>query len=65
MSEDKVNYQQALNRIEQIVSEIENENPDVDQLSSKVKEALELLQFCKDHLKNTEQDLNETLQGLE
>ncbi len=65
MSEEKINYQQALDRIEQIVSEIENDNPDVDQLSSRVKEALELLQFCKDHLKNTEQDLNDTLQDFE
>ena len=65
MSDKQINYQQALSRIENIVDEIENDNPDVDQLSAKVKEALELLQFCKDHLKNTEEDLNQTLEDLE
>ncbi len=62
---DKFNYREAVKRIEAIVAEIEGENPDIDQLSDLVKEALELLQKCKDHLKTTETDLTKTLSDLE
>ena len=65
MSEQKVRYKEALQRIEQIVSEIEGDNPDVDQLTALVKEGLDLLKYCKQHLKNTEQDLGAALQDLE
>ena len=62
---EKVTYKQALQRIEQIVSEIEGDNPDVDRLTDLVKEGLELLNFCKKHLKDTEQELSTALQDLE
>lgn len=65
MSDQKLNYKQAIQRIESLVSKIEGEDPEVDHLSEMVKEALDLLKFCKEHLKKTEDDLNEALQGLE
>ncbi len=65
MSDQKLNYKKAIQRIETLVSKIEGDDPDVDNLSEMVKEALELLKYCKQHLKSTENDLNEALQGLE
>jgi exodeoxyribonuclease VII small subunit len=65
MSEQKITYKQAFQRIEQIVSEIEGDDPDVDKLTDLVKEGLELLKHCKKHLKSTEEDLNQALQELE
>ncbi len=60
MSEQKT-YKQAFQRIEQIVSEIEGEDPDVDKLTDLVKEGLDLLKYCKQHLRTTEEDLKSTL----
>ena len=65
MSEQKVKYKEAFQRIEQIVAEIEGDNPDVDKLTDLVREGLELLKYCKQHLKNTEEDLNSALQDLD
>lgn len=65
MSNQKLNYKQALQRIESLVSQIEGEEPEVDNLTSMVKEALELLKYCKKHLKQTEDDLNDALQEME
>lgn len=65
MTEQKIKYKEAFQRIEQIVSEIEGEDPDVDRLTDLVKEGLKLLKYCKQHLKNTEEDLKTALQDLE
>ena len=54
-------YKEAFQRIEQIVSEIEGEDPDVDKLTELVKEGLDLLKQCKQHLRTTEEDLNSAL----
>ena len=54
-------YKEAFQRIEQIVSEIESEDPDVDKLTDLVKEGLDLLKHCKQHLRTTEEDLKSAL----
>ncbi|GJM29903.1 MAG: hypothetical protein DHS20C17_25380 [Cyclobacteriaceae bacterium] len=64
MSEQKT-YKEAFQRIEQIVTEIEGNDPDVDKLTNLVKEGLELLKYCKRHLKGTEEDLKSALDDLE
>ena len=65
MAKKKFNYQEALQTIEQITTEVETSSLGVDELSQKVKEAVKLLQDCKNQLKATETELNEALQGLE
>ena len=65
MSDLELTYKQAFKRIEQIVSEINGDDPDVDKLSDLVKEGLELLKYCKQNLKHTEDDLKTALQDLE
>ena len=64
MSEQKT-YKEAFQRIEQIVSEIEGEDPDVDKLTDLVKEGLELLKYCKQRLRTTEEDLKSALGELD
>jgi exodeoxyribonuclease VII small subunit len=64
MSEQKT-YKQAFQRIEKIVSEIEGEDPDVDKLTDLVKEGLDLLKYCKQHLRTTEQELKSTLDDVD
>lgn len=65
MSETKITYKEAFQRIEQIVSDIEGDDPDVDKLTDLVKEGLELLKYCKQHLRHSEEDLKTALEDLD
>ncbi|MGB3585071.1 MAG: exodeoxyribonuclease VII small subunit [Tunicatimonas sp.] len=52
-------YQVAMQELQEIVDAVENQELDVDTLSEKVKYALELVQFCKDRLRSTEDTINQ------
>ena len=43
----KETYSQAISRLEQIVSQIDNNELDIDQLADKIKEANGLIAFCQ------------------
>jgi exodeoxyribonuclease VII small subunit len=57
-------YKAAIQKLEEIVNRIEHEDPDVDELSGLVKEAYELLMFCKKRLKTTEEEVQEAFEKL-
>ena len=59
-----ISYKEAMAQLERIVHIIENEEPDVDELSAMVQKAAELMQFCKQKLKSTEEEINEALEKL-
>lgn len=61
---ETITYKEAMAQLEQIVYRIENEEPDVDELSTMVKKASELMQFCRKKLKSTEEEINQTLEKL-
>jgi len=61
----KTSYKVALARIEAIVDIVENQEPDVDELAELVKEGTKLIALCKEKLKNTESELNESLKQLD
>lgn len=65
MSTKKFNYKKALEEIELIVQKIENEEPDVDELSMMVKLAAELIKQCKTKLKTTGEELENIMQDIE
>ncbi len=66
MTEEKsLTYKEAMARIEEIVDIVENQEPDVDQLASLVKEGTLLISRCKEKLRNTEAELNSSLDQLE
>jgi exodeoxyribonuclease VII small subunit len=58
-------YKEAFQRIEQIVSEIEGDDPDVDKLTDLVREGLELLKYCKNQLRSIEDDLKSAFGELD
>ncbi len=62
---NKITYSQAINELEAIVSEIENEDIGVDELSEKVQRASELIKFCKDKLHKTGEEVSAVLKDLE
>lgn len=59
------NYAQAFDELQQIVSEIEEGQISVDDLSEKVKRAALLIRICKSKLSSTEEDVNKILKDLE
>jgi exodeoxyribonuclease VII small subunit len=63
--ENNENYVQAFEELKTIVSEIEQGEISVDQLSEKVKRATQLIKICKAKLTATEEDINKILKELE
>lgn len=66
MSKSKqLTYSLALTELEQITSEIESESIDVDTLTEKVKRAAYLIKFCRERLRNTEEEVKRVLSDIE
>ncbi len=62
---DKPAYKDAIEEIETIVEEIENETVDVDVLTEKVKRAAFLIKYCKGKLKKTDDEVKKVLKDFE
>jgi exodeoxyribonuclease VII small subunit len=62
---DTPSYTEAFEELQQIVSEIEEGQISVDELSEKVKRAALLINICKTKLNSTEEDVNQILRDLE
>ena len=60
-----LNYTDAFKELQEIVDEIEQGEISVDDLSTKVKRAAELIRICKNKLAATEQDVAGILKELE
>lgn len=54
-------YEQSMNRIEQIVRQIESGNMNVDDLATNLKEAQQLIKNCKDRLTQVEEDVKKAI----
>lgn len=59
------NYTEAFEELQTIVSEIEQGEISVDELSQKVKRAAQLIKICKLKLTTTEEDVNRILKELD
>ena len=59
------NYAEAFDELQMIVTEIENGEISVDELSDKVKRATELIRICKMKLTTTEENVNKILKDIE
>jgi exodeoxyribonuclease VII small subunit len=63
--EEEMNYTNAFEELQEIVTEIEQGEISVDELSAKVKRATALIKFCKLKLTTTEEDVNKILKELD
>ena len=52
--EKNIKYLDAITKLETIMEELQTDNVDVDILSLKVKEAIDLIQLCKGKIKSAE-----------
>ena len=58
-------YTEAFDELQRIVSEIEQGEISVDELSDKVKRAALLIKICKQKLTSTEEDVDRILRELD
>jgi exodeoxyribonuclease VII small subunit len=65
MSAQTSNYKASFDELQKIVTEMENGEVPVDELSEKVKRAAYLIKICKEKLTSTEEDVNNILKELE
>ena len=57
-------YTQAMQRLEAILAQLEEGSSSVDTLSELVKEATTLVNFCKEKLITTEEEVQKAFEGL-
>ncbi len=58
-------YKEAITEIEEILTQLENNELDVDELSEKVKRVSLLVTSCKEKLHHTEKEIDKILKDME
>ena len=59
--EAQVNYRKAIERLDEIIAQIESDDIDVDELSLQVKEAVGLVKFCKAKIDKAEMEVKQVV----
>ncbi|OWY21557.1 exodeoxyribonuclease VII small subunit [Sphingobacteriales bacterium UPWRP_1] len=62
-NKENMTYAEAMSELELIVAALEDEQTGVDELADKVKTASDLLVFCRNKLRATEEAINSTLEN--
>jgi exodeoxyribonuclease VII small subunit len=65
MAKQELTYNKAFAELEKIVSSIESEEIEIDNLAKQVKRAAELLAFCKEKLHNSEIEISNIMKEME
>ena len=62
MAIDKnLKYEDALKRIEELVQLLENKEVSIEELTGKVKNGKELIEYCREKLTRTEVEINKII----
>ena len=61
----EIKYSKAMERLEDIIQKIENEEIDIDELSEKVKEAVGLVALCRGKIEKAETQVREVVAGFD
>ena len=56
-------YEKAMKRLEEIVDKVENGQMDIDSLSATLKEAQQLVSFCRDKLTKVDAVIKKILEN--
>lgn len=54
---EKISYESALTELQELVTELQGAAVSIDDLSAKAKRAAELIQYCREKLRHTDQEL--------
>lgn len=61
---EKLTYERAYAELEAIMGDLQEDRIPVDELTAKVKRAAELITFCSDMLRTTEQEVEKVVKKL-
>ncbi|HOP04679.1 MAG TPA: exodeoxyribonuclease VII small subunit [Tenuifilaceae bacterium] len=64
MAKKKITYSQAIEEIEDIIAQIENNEIEIDELPQNVSRVAELLKYCKAQLHSTEEEVEKLLKDF-
>ena len=64
MAKKNITYTEAVTQIEEILRKIENDELDMDELTKQVRNASELIKYCKSRLFETEQEIEKILDDI-
>lgn len=58
---EKMKYEKAVSKLEEIVSAMESGKMNLDELTTKLQEAKKLIVFCKERLEKTDVEIKKIL----
>ena len=56
MAKEEIKYEEALDRLERIVKQMENDELDIDVMGEQLKQAQKLIKLCKDKLTKADKE---------
>ena len=59
----KITYTEAMNRLEEISAKIQGGRVDIDELSGLLKEAQELVKFCREKIYKVDEEIKSLTEG--
>ncbi|WP_425393212.1 exodeoxyribonuclease VII small subunit [Ekhidna sp.] len=61
---DNITYEEAAKELEEILSELKEDQVSVDQLAAKVERAAKLAAYCSERLRSTENQIQQIIEKL-
>lgn len=62
MAKEEIKYEEALDRLERIVKQMENDELDIDVMGEQLKQAQKLIKLCKDKLTKADNEIKRILE---
>ncbi|MDD4955683.1 MAG: exodeoxyribonuclease VII small subunit, partial [Candidatus Omnitrophica bacterium] len=60
-----IKYNEAVNELNAILSDLESERVDVDELTTRVKRAVELIKLCREKIEETELEVRKIVKEFD
>lgn len=61
MANKEEKYEQSIRQLEDIVSRLENDEMGIDELTTELKKAQQLIKLCRDKLTKTDEEIKKIL----
>ena len=65
MAKEEIKYEEALDRLECIVKQMENDELDIDVIGEQLKQAQKLIKLCKDKLTKADNEIKKILEKID
>ena len=65
MAKEEIKYEEALDRLERIVKQMENDELDIDVMGEQLKQAQKLIKLCKDKLIKADNEIKRILEKID